>query len=301
MPLNLLRNSGILTGLAYMLTHYDMHVTDMDIINGMELPYLFIHVKSSYLSGLDLCIPQWLNLYLSAHGLKLIKTDVRKDQALEHLQKYRVSMLLLKTTLRQEDPYIYLGQKGKTHRFIPALPSKEGTDPKELHLTSIQLLSRLPDLFVVCNIVTQPIVRQDTVKHLLHSIDSLRELYFELMPEIDRIINHGELDLIYDRLIRPLTIGGAMMAGLRNDHTLYNRLTRLQNNYVSMQHGPMTRLRIASFIHPEIFQQCINGLQEIILDRLFELDVDEEVINQYSKKAIKRSDVTVKCYVQIQY
>lgn len=63
--------SGLLTGLATMLSSLGHETDAKQIAFGMEMPWLFLNKDGRYYAGPQLFQPEWVNLYLNSLGFQL--------------------------------------------------------------------------------------------------------------------------------------------------------------------------------------------------------------------------------------
>ena len=169
-----LPGAGLLTGLAQILTHYNLNVEDLDIALGMEAPYLLVRNGENYAAGSSLYRPEWLAIYLQPHGFRLIENTLSKEDVPAFLRQHSPAMLKLEVTKGTNHPMVFEDYKNGRYSFVNIKPANS-SEPDSVSLSAPMLKRRLADQVTIMTLEKCEPSAVDPVPYLIHSLYNLRD------------------------------------------------------------------------------------------------------------------------------
>lgn len=285
-----LPGAGLLTGLAQMLTHYNLNVEDLDIALGMEAPYLLVRNGENYAAGSSLYRPEWLAIYLQPHGFRLIENTLSKEDVPAFLRQHSPAMLKLEVAKGTNHPLVFKGYENGRYSFVNIKPANS-PEPDSVSLSAPMLKRRLADQVTIMTLEKCEPSAVDPVPYLIHSLYNLRDYRQALLTAREYTVTQDELYReLHEPTFRAIIQEMYPLSLLINDRTLAEELRSLRHNYMHMFYSKQTdRVLLSDWLSQTSIKKCTAWMREDIIDRLFELGVAEELIDSIKLDLTKKS------------
>lgn len=271
---------GMLAGLAGMLALLGHDTDDQTIALSMEAPYLIDHQDGVYRAGAMLYQPEWINCWLSQLGLKLVKRDCARNDVCAALRACSTAMLPLQIGKGLRHPVVLAGY-AKGRYLFHNIKRADSPEPDSFSLTGPMLRRRLEDQQPLYTLERCEIAVTDYVPLLLHSLDVLADYLDELLAICERHVTPAEQRQLHQPLFRAVMQDARPMIRLIGDHMLADELAQLSHDYTHIfAYDFQDSVLLKERLPRSSIKLCINGLRENVLDRLYELGVEDSVIDE---------------------
>jgi hypothetical protein len=122
----------MLDALAKLLRRCGQNVDAVDIVLGMNAPWMLAHENGAYFAGAGLYQPQWLNLYLQPLGFCMGETMLPSTDIPSRLRTMKTAILPLHLGKEQPRLQLFTGYTQGRYRFHAVHPKG---DVEELSLS----------------------------------------------------------------------------------------------------------------------------------------------------------------------
>lgn len=269
--------SGILAGIAQMLTHYGLDVEDRDIALGMEAPYLLLHEGEAYYAGSGLYRPQWLALYLQPRGLRLRETTICKDGVPAFLRSNSPAMLTLTLEKGVRHPVIFEHYENARYEFLNIKRRYDTSEIDSLSLSTYMLKKRLDEEVIILTLERCEPAPADPIPYLFRTLNTLDQYCDALLAARELNVTRESLQELAP-IFRAIMQDMHPMAVLIGDRTLAEELRYLMHDYRHIFFDGQVNVLLRERIPKSSIRKCLSWLREDIIDRLFELGLDDESI-----------------------
>lgn len=274
---------GTLAGLANMLAYHGFDAEDRAIALEMEAPYLFVRRNGHYQAGVKLYQLEFLNLYLHKHGFHLRQDMLAREDVCAVLRTHAPAMLTIAVTKSATHPALFRGYTNGRYEF-DNIKSAESTEPDMLSLSSAMLKRRLAAEVTVFTLETCARESTDMKPLLLESLRTLTAYRTDVLSAREQTMTREEFSALHEPLFRALMQDYRAMALLTGDMTLSNELELLEHDYkhVFLYNSP-ERVALNTCLPRTSIRSCILWIHEDIIDRLSELGMDDDELEQAMK------------------
>lgn len=281
--------SGMLTGLAAMLECCGHDTEDYQIALHMHAPWLFLKEGSQFIAGQGLYSPRWLNLYLRPHGLRLVKSQLPKDDVPAFLRLHQPAMLPLSVERSVCHPVVCTAYANSRYSFVN-VKTAASAEPDQLSLSRAMLLRRLDDSVSVLTLEQCPAEAVDFVPLLVESLQTLYEYERAIMEACTRSITREDLNQLHTPLLRALLVDMLPMALLLRQLALYDELRLLNHDYrhIFTRNSPPT-VDLWERLPRSAIRRCISWLMENVVDQLYDHGLTDEQVEAISADVRRKS------------
>lgn len=268
----------ILAGLANMLECMGHSTDDRAIALGLEAPFLVLHQDGHYRAGLRLHEPEWLNLYLHPRGFHMEKMTLPVDEVPAALRRLPTAMLTLSPGTEKKARVVHIGYTDGRFHFVNVKRTSSPA-PDAFSLTSAMLKRRLVGDVMLYTIKKCPAEQVDFIPLLCNSLEVLKAYYVDLMAVRNRTVTRDELHMLHEPLFRALMQDLPPLVALTEDERLAEELRYLRHDYrhVFTCNSPNAVL-LSEHLPKRSLHQCLTWLHEDIVDRLYALGADDELM-----------------------
>lgn len=250
-------------GVANMLAHYGIDTDDRTIALEMGLPYYFARENGEYLSGPSLQSARWFDLYLNPLGFELDERALPNAQVPHYLRNLKCAML-----------GIHVADAGK-HAVVLSSADRDGFHflnnkwahdpaPELLTLTGAELVARIDDPCMVA--VLHPIPPKAPPRHqrMEESLTVLDEYRRDLLQICSESRSTAELRRMLDPMFRALLLDSITMLDLLGKTRLRERLTQLQQLFLTALHSDATEIRLKDYLPTDQICEAIADYAQLI-------------------------------------
>lgn len=271
-------HAGILSGVASMLECLGVDTEDHTIALAMEAPYLFIHEEGQYSTGCALYRPKWLNPYLHTLGFHMSERHISSDAVPSLLRSLTTAMLPVKITRKPAHPIVFTGYSNGRYNFSN-IKHSSSSEPDHFSFSTAMLKRRLDaevSLFILEPCKPE---RFDYIPLLFSSLSTLEHYRSELLHVRSLEISRAELETLDKPLFRAFMRNLRPMAALIEDWPLVEELSLLEHDYRHVfTHNSPDIQPLWEYLPHRSIENCLAWQRENIIDRLYELGADEELL-----------------------
>lgn len=272
-------SAGILAGIAQMLTNYGLDVEDRDIALGMEAPYLLLHEGDVYYAGSGLYRAQWLALYLQPRGFRLRETALSKGEVPTFLRSSRPAMLTLELEKGLRHPVLFERYENARYEFLNIKRRDDKKEKDSLSLSTAMLKKRLEEEVVILTLERCEPAPADPIPYLFRTLNTLDQYCDALLSARELTVTREGLKELHTPLFRAMMQDMHPMAVLIGDRILAEELRYLMHDYRHIFFDDsQVNVLLRDRIPKSSIRKCLSWLREDIIDRLFELGLDDESI-----------------------
>lgn len=254
--------------LQTLLPLYGIEASERDILQAIEAPYLFLRRADRFLAGASLFTPDGLFLYLLPRGLQLTTQQLPKKAVRAFLQAHAPALL----TLPERRALIVSRCEG--NRVILAAP---GDQSSERVITFPTLLRKLPEECTVLTLEPCPPEQPDIISLMCESIRTLAAYRRELAEKLSLTVTRQDMQALHP-LFRPLMVDFPLVAHLYSDTDLALLLLDLTHTYRHLFIIGEQEIHLADYLPQKSIDRATLWLQELILDRLYELGAPDSTL-----------------------
>ncbi len=267
---------GMLDALVELLRRRGHSTDAVQIVLGMNAPYLLVHENGAYFAGEGLYQPRWLNLYLQPHGFSMAAETLPAEMIPARLRSLETAILPLQLGKEHPRLQLFTGYAKGRYSFHAVHPKG---DAEELSLSLPMLRRRLPEAVRLCTVDTCERQTVDFLPLLLTSLDSIQSYKADLLAAREQTITRADLRRMRDPLFRAMMRDMQPMALLIGDRTLEEELILLEHDFrhIFTENDPETQL-LATRLPKGAIVRSLTWLYEDILDRAYELGADDDML-----------------------
>lgn len=268
--------SGLLTGLAIMLSRFGVETDAKQIALGMEMPRLFLHRDGQYYAGSQLFQPEWVNLYLNTLGFELTAHPLSREDVPAFLRMHAPVMLPLAVAPRSIHPVVFIGYQNKRYEFLN-IRKATSPEPDAFSLSADMLRRRLADDVATYTLERCEPRTPDFIPLLRASLTALTDYQNELLRCCKKPLSRTQFSALKQPFLRALLQDAYPMALLLEDVMLSKYLRELNHRYrhVFIRAGESSAV-LSDYFSKRMLCSCILWMKENIHDRLAELG-DEDM------------------------
>lgn len=200
-------------GIANMLEHYGIDVSDRDIALGMKLPFLFAKEEGEYKGGPMLQSAPWFNIYLKTIGFEMMESMVPRENISTVLSEYECAMLGIHVSENNKHAVIYTGRENSNYCFINNKWAHTD-EPERITLGEKELLTRIDETAVIAVLNRCPRENADFTKLLENSCNVLKEWKDDVNAFCSAERRCGEIMQAMNPLFRAILLDGITMLEL---------------------------------------------------------------------------------------
>ena len=270
---------GMLDALTALLRRSGHNADMIDIILGMNAPWMLVHENGAYIAGAGLFQPQWLNLYLQPHGLCMRQATLPSADIPCRLRTMENAILPLQLGKERPRLQLFTGYAQGRYHFQAIRP--DGSH-EELSLSLPMLRRRLPEAVRLCTVEACEPKPVDFIPLLLTTLENIRAYQADLLAAWERTITRGDLRQMRDPLFRALMHDLRPMTFLTGDSILADELELLEHDFrhIFTANDP-ERQPLSLRLPKGSIKRCLLWMYEDVLDRLYQLGVDETLLEPY--------------------
>lgn len=273
--------AGKLAALAAMLDRMGHQTNDQAVALGMEAPYLFIRENGCYHVGSSLYQPRWLDLYLRPRGFHLHKETIPSSDVPARLRSLQTAMLPMRSDNGAYHPVVFDQYVNRRYEFIN-IKSAASPEPDMVSMSSATLRRRLNDettLYTLESCVPEPV---DFIPLLFASLENLSPYIKDMLAARRRTVTREELHLLNKQLFRPLMHDLRPMAAMIGDFTLAEELRLLEHDHrhIFTMNSP-SAMPLHERLPKGSIVQCLTWYYEDIVDRLYALGADDDMMSPW--------------------
>ncbi len=252
--------------LLLLLELHGLPANGTDILQAMEAPWLFLKRGGTYTGGASMLSPAWLNNYLLPRGFCLAEHPLHRREVRAFLASHSPAVLLLPggralLIRRTEGQHVTLLQSAGS-----------------IQLTVPTLLKKLPETCTALTIEACPPQPVDVIPLLCESVRTLAAWRHELPAMLSKCVTRQEMQPLHQQFFRALLVDMPALAHLYPDVDLAMMFMELSHIYRHLfiigEHKVLLRERLPL----GMLSRCTVYLQELIIDRLAELDAPEKIL-----------------------
>lgn len=267
---------GMLDALVELLRRRG-HPTDaVQIVLGMNAPYLLVHENDAYFAGEGLYQPRWLNLYLHPLGFSMAAETLPAEMIPARLRSLETAILPLQLCKERPRLQLFTGYAKGRYSFRAVHPKGE---TEALSLSLPMLRRRLPEAVRLCTVDSCTPHTPDFLPLLMTSLDNIQTYKAALLAARELTITRADLRRMRDPLFRALMRDMRPMALLIGDRPLQEELLLLEHDFrhIFTENDPESQL-LALRLPKGSITRCLTWLYEDVLDRAFELGADDDMM-----------------------
>lgn len=268
--------SGLLTGLATMLSSLGYETDAKQIAFGMEMPWLFLNKDGRYYAGPQLFQPEWVNLYLNSLGIQLNMQHLSPKDVPAFLRAHAPVMLPLAVTPDSIHPVVFTGYQDKRYSFLN-IKKAASPEPDAFSLSADMLRRRMKADVTAYTLEACERRSADFTPLLRASLTSLSQYQGELLKICTKTLSRETFSDLKQPFLRALLQDTYPMALLLEDPMLTEYLRELNHRYrhVFIRASEQSA-ELRDYFSKRMLYNCILWLKENIHDRLAELGAEDD-------------------------
>ncbi len=238
------------------------------ILQAMEAPYLFLLRGGRYLAGTSFLSPDWLNNYLLPRGYRLTEHLLKRQELRAFLTNHTPAVLHL-----PKDSALVIGQYDEKRVCL----IQPGT-ADDHWLTFPTFLRKLPDTFTALTLDPCPPARVDVIPLLCESMQTLAAYRRELAEYLSRTVTRQDMQALHQQFFRALMVDLPGVAHLYTDVDVTIHLHELAHIYRHLFIIGESEVLLKDRLPAGMIKRCTLWLQEMIIDRLYELGASDDLM-----------------------